>query len=357
MKLPKLFLKIKSEMKIAILADTSQKMHSSSWTYPWIEYCKRNSLHHEVINPYQIHVIRKLLEFDIILWHFSNYQFVDMLMARNILNTLETHGKKVFPSFKDAWHFDDKLSETYLLESIQAPIPQSFYFYSLKSVEQALQDIKIRFPIVAKLRNGSGSHNVKMLQSENDLIGYAKKMFGVGLNSSPSLLYKTTSNVRSAKDFNTFLRRAKRIPEFLRSLSNAKKFNRERGYVYLQEFIPNDGFDIKVIVVKDKLSFFCRDIRKGDFRASGGGAIFYDRTLITPDLTKSAFRVADVLGLQCVGYDYVIDSSNHGNYIIEMSYGFAHALVTGAGGYFDRSGLWHDEPLDVPAEIIKNLML
>ena len=93
---------------------------------------------------------------------------------------------------------------------------------------------------------------------------------GKGYDPAPSLLYKTTSNVRSSHDWKTFKAKAKRIPEFLRVLSSAKKFPNERGYVYLQEFVPNDGYDMKVVVVGDKLSGFYRPVRTHDFRASGG---------------------------------------------------------------------------------------
>lgn len=342
-------------MKIAILYDKNDKLHSTNWSIAWVEYCKENTLDHEIINPYKNGVIKKLMEFDIILWHYSNYSFKDMLMAKNILFTMEEHGKKVFPSFKDAWHFDDKLAETYLLESISAPIPKSYYYYDMQSLELDIKNLS--FPIIAKLRNGSGSHNVKMIKSKEELRGYAKKMFTSGLSSAPSLMYKASSNIKSTKSLKTFINRAKRIPEFLRSLSNAKKFNKERGYVYLQEFIPNDGYDLKIVVVGDKLSFIGRNIREGEFRASGGGDLFYDRNRVTQDVINSAFKTSDDLGFKCMGYDYVIDNITGVGKIIEISYGFSHQAVLDANGFFDRNGIWHNEPLNVPEDVLKNIMV
>ncbi len=338
-------------MKIAILFDENEKLHSTSWSIPWEEYCQRNNISYQVVNPYLNNVIKKLLEFDIILWHYSNYSFKDMLMARNVLLTLEDRGKKVFPAFKDAWHFDDKLAETYLLESVDAPIPKSYYYYDLESVKTAIAQNSFSFPVVAKLRNGSGSHNVKLVKSPAELLSYSGKMFSTGLNSAPSLLYKASSNIVSAKNIKTFINRAKRIPEFLRSLANAKKFNRERGYVYLQEFIPNNGYDLKIVVVGDKLSYIGRNIRKGEFRASGGGDLFYDKDKVTKDVIDSAFKTSDDLGFQCMGYDYVVNAETGKGMIIEISYGFSHHALLAAKGYFDRDGNWHDEPLNVPYEI------
>lgn len=343
-------------MKIAILYNKEETLHSTNWSLAWEEFCKINGLTFEVVNPYEMGVIEKLMHFNVVLWHFSNYSFTDMLMAKNILNTLEFHGKKVFPSFADAWHFDDKLAETYLLESVNAPIPKSFYYYDEKSLQSALTKKTISFPIIAKLRNGSGSHNVKMLRNSEELQSYGRKMFTSGLNSAPSLMYKASSNIRSSKSLRTFINRAKRIPEFLRSLANAKKFNVERGYVYLQEFIPNEGYDLKIVVVGDKLSFIGRNIREGEFRASGGGDIFYDKSKVTKNVIDSAFKTSDDLGFQCMGYDYVVDKSSGKGIIIEISYGFSHEALLQAGGHFDRQGIWHAEPLNAPHEIVKNLL-
>lgn len=343
-------------MKVAILFDKSKKAHSTSWSGPWVEYCQQNNIDFEVVNPYQIAVIDYLMTFDIILWHFSNYSHVDMLMAKNILFTLESSGKNVFPSIKDAWHFDDKLAETYLLESIKAPIPKSFYYYGLGEVQKAINNGDLKFPIIAKLRNGSGSHNVKMLNTKAELLSYSEKMFTSGLDSAPSILRKTTANVKSSKDIKTVIKRAKRIPEFLRSFSNAKKFNRERGYVFLQEFIPNDGYDLKIVVVGDKLSFIGRKILKGEYRASGGGSLFYDPNMVSKNIIDSAFRTSDKLGFQCMGYDYVVDSKTNEGKIIEISYGFSHQALIDAKGYFDRDGKWIETPLNAPQEILRNLV-
>src|SRR5690606_1014108 len=111
----------------------------------------------------------------------------------------------------DAWHFDDKLAETYLLESVNAPIPKSFYYYDGKSLQNAINHNVVSFPIIAKLRNGSGSHNVKMLKKAEELQDYGRKMFTSGLNSAPSLMYKASSNIKSSKSLRTFINRAKRI--------------------------------------------------------------------------------------------------------------------------------------------------
>jgi len=342
-------------MKIAICQKQSIYHHSTDWTFPWVNYCREHHIAYEVLDPYLLDLINRLRHFDCLLWHFSNYNFADMLEARSILYAAKVMGLKIFPDINDAWHFDDKVAETYLLQSVDAPIPRSYIFYDYNAFMTWL-DGSVNFPLVGKLRCGSGSHNVKLLNNKRELKNYARRMFGKGIKPAPSLIYKTSSNVKSSRDWATLRKRAKRIPEFLRTLSDARKFPNEKGYLFLQEFIPNDGYDLKVVVVGDKLSFIARNIRKGDFRASGGGSLFFEKNLVTQNIISSAFSTSDKLGFQCMGYDYVVDKTNDTGMIIEISYGFSHAALLQANGFFDRNGKWNDEPVNAPVEIIKNIL-
>ena len=133
-------------------------------------------------------------------------------------------------------------------------------------------------------------------------------------------------------------------------------FLMRKDMYFYKNFIQNEGYDLKIVVVGDKLSFIARNIRKGDFRASGGGNLFFDKSLINRDIIESAFAVSDKLGFQCMGYDYVVDKASGIGKIVEISYGFSHAALLQANGFFDRYGVWHEEPLNAPAEIIKSLV-
>jgi len=342
-------------MKVAICRNSNKKEHSTSWTSPWIDYCSKNNIEYEILDPYRYDIIDKVREFDILLWHFSGYSYADMLIARNILFSAKRMGLKVFPDFNDCWHFDDKIAETYFLQSVNAPIPSSYMLYSEESLRIFIESYK-EYPVVAKLKNGSGAHNVKLISSSTELSNYGKIMFTKGFNSSPSLLYKTSSNIKSSKSIKTFLQRLKRAPEFLRTLRKSQDFPREKGYVFLQEYIENPGYDLKVVVIGDKLSFIGRKTRKNDFRASGGGDIFYEKDYIPANILESAFSVSEQLGFQCMGYDYVVNDKTGEGVIVEISYGFSHQALLGAEGYYDRKGTWHNEPLNAPEEVLKNLI-
>jgi len=341
--------------KVAILTNDQGIAHSGSWTPAWVDYCKCVELDFKVFSAHNLNIVDDIRNYDVLLWHFSGVSVQDMLMARSILYSAKEMGLKIFPDFAEAWHFDDKLAENYLLRAVKAPIPEFLNFYSLSKLVEWL-DNEPKFPMVAKLKNGSGSHNVKLINTKDEALKYARCMFNKGFNSSPSLVFKASSNIRSVNSVGSFINRAKRIPEFIRTLKRAKQFPNERGYVLFQEFIPNDGYDMKIVVIGDKLSYIVRGVRKGDFRASGGGNLFFDKAYVSKNVIETAFATSDALKFKCMGYDYVIDNKNSEGKIVEISYGFSHEALLQAGGYFDRNGNWYDEPLNAPKEILKNLL-
>lgn len=342
-------------MKIAIHQNKEIFCHTTTWDNEWIDFCQKNDMDYTIVNCFDNDILKTIRNYDILLWHFSNYSMQEMLFARSILTSIKSLGVKVFPDYETVWHFDDKVAETYLLKSNGSPIPLSYVFYTYKSAVNYLVN-ECSYPIVAKLRCGSGSSNVKLLKSRNKAIRYTKKMFSSGYNTAPNILFKTKSNIKSAKNWTTIVKRFKRIPDFLETLNNARKFPKEKGYIFLQEYIPNDGFDLKVVVVGDKLSFLARDVRKGDFRASGGGSIKYDKTLISSEIREVAFSISEKCGFQSMGYDFVIDKRDNSAKIVEISYGFSHTAQMELGGYWDKEGKWYDEPLNAPIEIIKNMI-
>ena len=342
-------------MKIAIHQNKNIFDHPITWETEWIKYCNDNAIEYEVIDCFRTDIAKKLKEFKYLVWHYQNYVLQEMMFARSILNIAENLGIKVFPDFKTSWHYDDKVSETLLLDSVNSQIPK-FWFFAEKKKALSWMEKSATFPIVAKLKTGAGSHNVKMIKNKSQGKSYVKKMFGSGLKASPSILFKASSNLKSAKTLEAKIERIKKIPSFLLTLTRAKRFGREKDYVYFQEFIPNDGFDIKLVVIGDKAFFLVRNIREGDFRASGGGNGVYDKELIPNNVIKSAFETSEKLNLQCMGYDYVVDKITKEGKIIEMSFGFSHTHLQGANGYWDKDIKWHNEYVNIPSLVIKSLL-
>lgn len=340
---------------VAIVKSDFHENHSGSWGNEWINLCRELNLNHEVVDWRKFGAFDILKRCDLVLWHFSHYSADEMKFARPILTALRAGGTRVFPDLPDSLHFDDKIAQAYLLDALGIPTPKNQVFHSLSSLnEWSLREGK--YPIVAKLRTGSGSANVVLIRSERELKNYGAKMFGAGLSGRPNTLLKVSSNLASAANWSEVIKRAKRAPEFLFTWQQASKLPRESGYVYLQDFISDVVNDLKVVVVGDRLSFIGRHVRSGDFRASGGGSLFYDRDLVTPQVIQVAFDAAEKLGSDCTGLDIVVNPKDGQPLVLEVSYGFSHSALMQAQGYFDRAGRWHDKPLNAPRYLLEKLI-
>lgn len=342
-------------MKVAIHRNDKVFKHSTNWNNKWEKICIKNNIKYGIVNCFSSNIIEELSEYDCLLWHFSNYSPQEMKFARSILYAAEMMGICVFPNFYTNWHFDDKVAESYLLKAIGAPTPVNYIFHDKLDCRNWIKT-KAKFPLIAKLRCGSGSNNVKLIKNDTEALKYIDIMFGKGFTNQPGIMFKMGSNLKTANNFSTIIKRVKRIPDFIQTINSAKKLEKESNYAYFQEFIENDGFDLKIVVIGDKLSYICRNIRKDDFRASGGGSLFFDKSLVTDSIIDSAFKTTDDLSAQCIGYDYVVDKRTGEGKIIEISYGFSYSALLEAGGYWDRNHNWHDEPMNAPYEVLNNLM-
>jgi glutathione synthase/RimK-type ligase-like ATP-grasp enzyme len=329
--------------------------HQTSWSHEWVAACAELGVVHELIDWRAMGAFERLGRHDVVLWHYSHYSADEMKFARPMLSALKAAGCAVFPDSGDSDHFDDKVAQSYLLQGLDLPTPKNYPLHSPETVENWIATVGT-YPVVAKLRAGSGASNVILIETAVELRRYAKRMFGRGFRSRPNALFKIQSNLVSSRSFSEIVKRAKRAPEFLFSWRNANRLSHENGYVYLQEFIPGVDHDLKVVVVGEQLSFICRSVRKDDFRASGGGALFYDRSLITSSLIKAAFEASAALGSDCTGFDMVIDPRTQRPVILEVSYGFSHSALLQAGGHFDRTGTWHDVPLNAPRALLQRML-
>ena len=305
-----------------------------SFSDKWIEYCKINNIEYKLVNCYSTDIMKELSECRALMWHWIQNDYKALLFARQLISSLEKIGIKVFPNTNTCWHFDDKLGQKYLLEAINAPLIKSHVFYDLDSAILWINENK--FPKVFKLRGGAGSENVELLHNKKEAIKYAKKAFstGFGVNRLSPLKDKIWYFKRD-KTFKSFVNISKGIGRVL--VPNKLKNNLpiEKNYFYIQDFIPNNDSDIRIITIGKRAFAIKRMVRDGDFRASGSGDIIYNPDLIPKECIKIAFETSKKLDIQCAAYDFVF--LNNEPLIIEISYAFAKKV------YLDCTGYWDDE--------------
>jgi len=316
-------------------------IHSEKGTFSdyWIEYCKKNQISYKVVNCYSTDIINELDGCNALMWHHHHGKYQDLLFAKQLLFSLEHANIKVFPDFYSNWHFDDKIGQKYLLEKLNAPLVKSYVFYTQDKARNWIEEST--FPKVFKLRGGAGSHNVKLIQSKTQAHKIVRKSFGKG----HSQFNKIENFKEKVKDFgfnkNSFLNLFKGIYRFIIPPELSRVKAREKGYVYFQDFIPNNDFDIRIIVIKNKAFGIKRLNRKNDFRASGSGKIIYEKAEIDKRCIEISFETNKTLKSQCVAFDFVFDESNN-PLIVEISYGYDSRGYISCEGFWDQDLNWNE---------------
>ena len=302
----------------------------------WIHYCNESGIPYKLVNCYSSDIVKELEDCDALMWHFHQANPKDVLFAKQLMYSLETAGKKVFPDFRTCWHFDDKVGQKYLLEAAGAPMAPSYVFYEKK---KALNWVaQTEFPKVFKLRRGSGSDHVRLVKNRQSARKLVKQAFGSGFSQ-----YDAGSNLKERfRKFRLGKARAFDVLKGLVRLGYTTEFARvignEKGYIYFQDFIPDNDHDIRVNVVDGKAFAVKRRVRENDFRASGSGFPEFEKLHFPDEVIEIALDLTKKLKLQAVAYDFL---NHNGRYVIsELSYGFCD-MTEACPGYWDGEMNWH----------------
>jgi glutathione synthase/RimK-type ligase-like ATP-grasp enzyme len=334
-------------MKIAI--------HYSPWSFAprWIQYCESHRLQYKVVNCYDSDIVHQLTDCGVLMWHHHHSLIKDVLFAKQLLYSQELAGKKVFPDFRTTWHFDDKVGQKYLLESLNAPIAATYAFYSEHDAIKWLKSVDL--PKVFKLRTGAGSSNVRLVESIEDGRLLVKKMFSAGMSQYNAIHDFRESIRRLRHSDSTYKQALKSFFRMFKSTEYAKFKGNEKSYILFQDFLPNNLFDTRVIVIGRYAFGIRRLVRKGDFRASGSGQFLFEKALIDERCVKIAFDVTSKMGSQCAAYDFVYDLQNNPK-IVEVNYGFTPAAYESCPGYWDSNLIWYEGSFNPYGWMVENLI-
>ncbi|MGG5599553.1 ATP-grasp domain-containing protein [Myroides sp. C8-3] len=329
-------------MKVAI------HHREKSFSEVWIKYCELNKVDYKIVNAFSSDIIDEVRDCNYFLWHHHHGLPKDILAAKRVLYSLEQAGVKVYPDFYSGWHFDDKVGQKYLLEAINAPLVKSHVFYDKKEALKWSNDTV--YPKVFKLRGGAGAKNVILVNDKNSCQSLIKKAYNKGIAQD--------NVINAIKDDIIRFRKSKQLKELIkipvRFLINIFKSRvREKGYVYFQDFIPNNKFDIRIVVIGDKAIGERRFVRENDFRASGSGNFSYEG--VDTEVVKIAFSVARALKVQSIAYDFVL-GVNGEPLIVEISYGFGREGISKAPGYWDNNLNWHISSVEPEIWILEDLL-
>ena len=334
-------------MKIAI------HHNRHSFSERWIMYCEKEKIEYKVVDAFDSNIIEQLKGYDVFMWHHHHGEFKDIIVAKKILFALEQAGIKVFPNFKTGWHFDDKVAQKYLLEAFNVSLVPSFVFYEKKEALNWAKETS--YPKVFKLKGGAGATNVKLIKNKKYAITLINKAFGKGFSQFDRInnLKERFNKFRKGQD--TLLGVLKGIARLFIITDFAKLQSPEKGYIYFQEFMPNNDSDIRVIVIGKKAFAIKRMVRENDFRASGSGNIIYNPETIDKKILKYAFDINEKAGFQCAAYDFIYDAKNN-PLVVEVSYGFSVEAYDSCPGYWDVNLNWYGEKFNPQEWMIENII-
>ena len=304
----------------------------------WVDYCSKEKIPFKLVNCYASNIIDDLKGCSALLWHHSHSDPRDLLIAWQILSALEHTGLRVFPDFRTAWHFDDKVGQKYLFEAMDIPTLSAHVFVERASALDWAANTD--YPKVFKLRHGAGSAGVKLVQSEMQARRLIRKAFGRGF-----AVYAPWDNLKER--FHKWrlgkydaMELAKAIFRFVYPPQFSRILGRQKGYVYFQDFAPDNDSDIRVIVIGERAFGIKRWVRPGDFRASGSGNFSYEPEHIDSSSIELAFESARKLGSSCTAFDFV-RKTDGSLVVLEMSYGFDQQGYDPCPGYWDSGLNWH----------------
>ncbi len=328
----------------------------NSFSGRWVEFCKKNSIEFIEVDCYASDILEQLHDCDALFWNWNNSDYKAKKFARQLVYSLEMMGKKVFPNSNTCWHYDDKVGQKYLLEAVDAPLVPTYVFYDKESAFSWVE--KTSFPKVFKLSSGAGAVNVKLAYTKEDAKKLVRQSFGKGFSQLDRVAsFEDKFNAWMRDKNSTTLRTAfKAFGRIFIPTEFENMEGKELGYIYFQDFIPNNDFDIRVITIGNRAFALKRMCRTGDFRASGSGMIVYEKEHIDDRCVSIAFDVSKKLGTQSTAYDFVFDVDGN-PLIVEISYAFSVLAYDKCQGYWDAELNWYEEEIKPQDWMIEDLLV
>lgn len=292
--------------KVAIVRTTSKSIldgfvnPKSSWLR-YERFCKINNIPYSFFDITNSDWLEKAEEFDIFVCHTpSNPAYQEMIESK-IYILEKVIGKMCFPSYHEIWQYENKVRANYLYQYHNLPTIPTQVTHNLSEALEIVD--KIEYPFITKTLIGASSSGVTLVQSKQQAKNRVNKIFSAGLKTQ--------------------------FP-----------YEKQKDYFYAQKFINDATFDLRIMIVGDKVFGYYRYPKKGDFKASGSGIV--DKKAIPFEAVKLAVDVRNKLNSRQMGVDLLYSEKEQKFYIIETSLFNQidtpeQLVVDGIPGYYDVS--------------------
>ncbi len=203
----------------------------------WPKFERFLKVNHIPYEPYDItrsDFINTAQRYDVIVWR-TETEYTRHWEALDKIEIIQNHlNKMVLPSSESVWMDEDKLREQYLFEVYGLPTIKTFVSQSKTEVMKYIENCS--YPFVSKDRTCAHGNCVFLIKNKTQAKTLCEKIFSSGKETYVSYL-------------------------------------RQKDYVYFQEFVPNYGYDLRIVMVGNSYFGYYRYPREGDFRGSGSHII------------------------------------------------------------------------------------
>ena len=263
-----------SKPTVGLVKDTSNPPY---WT-KYERFLRNNGFNFEYYDVHRSDWLEAAKGFDVIIWATEGKAPQIEEQKRKTYIFEKFSGKLCFPSYDTLMWHEDKIFQYECLQIFNFPAIRTFISYSAPEALDWIQ--RSKYPLVSKQPVGAGSLGVELIKDSRQARAAVRQSF----SSAGRPTY---------------------WPYF-----------RQKDYVYLQNFQPNEGYDLRVIVVGNRVFGYYRDVPQGEYRASGMGLV--RKGALPDEAVRLAMDVSRKLDLVVVAVDMLRDTDGKFQ-IIEMS--------------------------------------
>ena len=250
--------------------------NNASWP-KYERFLKANNIPYGELEISRSDFIDQAKKYDIIVWR-TETSYSKQWEAADKVEIIEKYlGKMIMPSSDSLWMDEDKVREQYLFEINNLPAIKTFISHSKEEVMDYIETCQ--YPFISKDKICACGKGVYMIKTKPQARALCKKIFSTGLDTNETYI-------------------------------------KQKDYVYFQEFVPNHGFDLRIVIVGDSYFGYYRYPGEGDYKASGSGIV--EKKELPEEVMILAKKVKDRLPKSiALAVDFLKDTRDNKYYIIE----------------------------------------
>ena len=273
-------------------------------------FLKANDIPYAEYDVNRSDFIEQAKKFDAIVWRIET-TYKKQWEAADKLEILDRYLKKmVLPSSEALWVDEDKLRAQYVFEINNFPMIKTFSSHSQEEVMEYIENCK--YPIISKDKICASGHGVYMIKNKAQAKEICDQVFSTGLKTNEDYIL-------------------------------------QKDYVYFQEFVPNYGFDLRIVMIGNYYFGYYRYPVEGGFKASGSGIV--EKKEIPVEAMLLAKKIRESLPKSnSLAVDLIMDTRDDKYYIVETSIFVGietseQLMVDGvAGRYIEKDDTFTFEP-------------